>query len=399
MGTRIHAHALNQSAKLVLNAHISYMPVMVGMRLFVTTFVLSVSSDFASLGIFRFAMFAALWLVFFLIAPLCKKYGYLHFYRAGFALSLLFFLAIAILGGETSQYLVSTGILLGVAAGFYWLPYHLYKMALSQRESRLTYFAFENTAFQIVSVVFPVLLGWLIWEMKNYFGFFLLCTLLLLAGFLLSRSFKMIPVRPVVPYNLGAFARCVMGSSDLRNIYRSTFFMGIGLYGALDILLAAVIFAATGSELKLGIVASILPVLSAAISFLMKSVPASRYRRTALLSGVVLAAASLLVLREVTFFSSVAFAVIYAMAAQPISILHNLYLHNVIDRNAEFASHIPEHFVAFESALELGRLLGFSMFFLLPGMALDGAALKLIFAGLCLTPVAAVYFLNKSRID
>ena len=399
MVNRDHAQNLNLTARQVLSAHVSYMPVMVGIRLFVTTFVLSVAGDFAAIGIFRFAMFIALALVFVVIAPLCKRSGHIHFYRAGFALSLIFFLALALLGERTGQYLISTGILLGIAAGLYWLPYHLFKMALSRRQCRLTYFSFENTAFQIVSVIFPVLLGWLIYEMKSYVGFFVLCTVLLMAGFLLSRSFKMMPLPQAASYSLRAFAGRVMGDAGLRNIYRATFFMGAGLYGALDILIPAVIFAATGSELKLGVISSILPVLSAAISLLMKNVPASRYSRTGIFSAIVMMMGSLLLVQEVTFFSCVAFAVIYAICYQPISILHNLYLHNVIDRNQELACYAAEHFVFFESVLELGRLLGFALFFFLPGMELNGAALKVIFVLLSLTPLAAMCFLSRSRID
>lgn len=375
------------------------MPVMIGMRLFVTTFVLSVSNDFASLGIFRIAMFAAVWGAFFVLAPFCKRRGYLLVYRVGFALSLLFFVLIAALGEDTRQYLVLTGVFLGVSVGAYWLPYHLYKMALSRRDSRLTYFSYESSVFQLVNILCPILLGWLIWSTGSYVWFFLLCSVLLYAGFALSGMLETIPAGSLSSYNLRAFAALVRGSPDLRSIYRATFFMGLGMYGALDILVAAVIFSALGSELRLGVVASVLPVFSAVASFMMQKARPSYYRSISLASACALFAASGLLVLDISAVTVVLYSLIYAVSTQPLTILHQLYLHNVIDKNPDFAARIPEHFVTFESALELGRVMGFMLFLFLPGIDVNSSAVLTVFIILSASSIPAAYFVTRTGID
>ena len=185
-----HAKELSQSARLLLATHTSYLPIAVGFKIFVSSFLLTATADIAGLGVFRLAFFVSLWATFLITARYCKESGILPFYQLSFILTLLFFLLLMSLGHHARDYLLLTGMTAGVAAGLYWMPYHIYKMALSGRSSRLTFFATENIITQITGVIVPIVFGWLIWRMTSYVGFFVLCAALSVAGIFFSTKIE-----------------------------------------------------------------------------------------------------------------------------------------------------------------------------------------------------------------
>ena len=394
-----HAAPLNQRAKLTIAAHGTYIPTWIAARIFLGTYLITVTGSFFSVAIFHLASSIALCITFYLVAPSCKQHGLLKKFRAGLMLCVVFFLYLAVTKENIGSQLIVAGLLFGTANGFYWFPYHLYKMTMSVPTSRLTYFAYENNLAQALHLVLPAFFGWLIWTRQSYIGLFILLAVFASIGCIISSKLESRGKRFEKEYSLRRLIELTKEHPELLRMYLANTFMGMTIWGTLSVFVPILMYLATGSELDLGIYASLLPIIVIVINLLVKRIPKNNYGKVALLSASILMLGTFLIIWESSEINIMIFWVLVVLCSAPLGLLQALFSHNVIEKTEELSQYIPEHFVFLEVGLTVGRLIGYSLLFFLAELSITSVALQSVLFVLTVPTLLAAWVLMKTDID
>ena len=272
-----HAAPLNRNAWLTLAGGACFTPIEIGNRIFISSFLISVSSQIGTLGSFNLAVACGMALAILLGGGYCKRGGMLRVFRLGFVFALVFFTTAGVLRERLALALVPAGFVLGLSVGSFWIAYHLYRMKIVAREARLTLFSRSGAIIYLENLIFPVFFGWLISSTDSYVPFFLFCAVLLVLGFFTSSLLEEKRDGWQGAYDLNGFLRQAWRDPNLRKMYMAGFFMGLSLWGVLDIMAPLFVYLKTGSTLLLGISASVVPIFGMAASWLTRRIPARHY--------------------------------------------------------------------------------------------------------------------------
>jgi YQGE family putative transporter len=388
---------LPRSAWMALIAHTSYLPIFLGANLFISAFIISLTKDLATIALFRGVSFVLCVAVFFLIGSLCKAGRYLLFYRLGFVLSAISLTLLAYLREESAKYLIFVAIIYGAGSGCYWLSYHLYKIMLSAPSVRMRYYSFEQTIWQIIKIIFPVIFGYFIWRSQSYPLFFSVCVAMLVVGFFVTQKLKLQKPISNDHFQPVEFIKKAIKIPEIRRSYLVCGVVGIGVWGTLDILVPMIIFLKTGSELSLGFVTAFLPVTAIITVQLFHKLNKDKIDRISISLSFILPIASLPLLLEVNLLTLIFHGIVTAIVTVLVSILNAAKTHSILESFPEFKSSLVEHFCWLEAALLCGRLIGLIPYYFLQGVSADSQLLVFILFFLSLSAPLAAIMLVKIR--
>lgn len=380
-----------------LSAHATYLPINVGTRFFLSSFLVVSAQTIGAVALFRFVLNLVSSIVFFLAAPWCKRGGMLNCFRLGLVMSSVTFMAFASLGdvSPTLTKIALLGLLYGVGHGLYWLAYNLVRAELTRLQVRFRYLAYENILREVIAILIPLCLGALIWGSGSYLSYFVLSFTIPLLGVLLSSRLRAPQNGPPQRYDLATYSRMALRNKDVRRLYLTSVLSGASLNGTLDTLVPVVVFVTQRSELKLGLVGSLLPVTAIMASWLVRRLSARAYANLAVVSALVLFGATVLLTMHVSVWTVAIYSLLSAACMVPVALYHATLTLNILDHHPELRTHSSEHFVLEHLFMNIGRCSGMALIFFIPGTAFDspwGRGILIIIAAL---GVAAAVVLRR----
>ena len=130
---------------------------------FLVLYFLTISnSNIIPLGIYKLVAVISIWLVMFFTRNYCKSKGRIKFLRLGIILYFLYFLTIIILREKIVDYIYIIGVLYGVEEGFYYCVYNMIESDGVANEDRTKYIGSYTFVKNIITILFPILFGYLI---------------------------------------------------------------------------------------------------------------------------------------------------------------------------------------------------------------------------------------------
>lgn len=356
--------------RLLLLGHSTYVPLMVAAELFLMTFVLRSTADVAALVPFRIGTFLAITVVFITGGIILVKAGFLWVYRTGFLGLLTLFIGLIFWGEAAGKHLFLFGSVYGIGLGAYWVSYHIYKMGMTSRVTRVVYLSNESLIGQCANIVAPAFFGWLIALGGGYLWFFVFAAMLAVAGFVVSEWMEQ--HRPVQDYRLDlrGYLQILRRDRQIRWLLFSMFMSGFGMWGGLTLFVRLLMFLAVHTEMMLGLAASVLPLFPLATVWIVRHSPHHRYRAYALGCGALMMIAPVSLIWGSSPLAVLTYAVIITTFTAPSMVIISLAGHNLIDRSPELKQYTVVHFVVMESVLNVGRVLSMLPFVWISGMSL-----------------------------
>lgn len=354
-------------------------------------------------------------MVFILIARHCKERGLLTIFRAGLIAYLLFVLSCAYFSASTLNAALSFGLLYGLAAGLYWLPYHLFKFEVIKPELRLKFFSYEGLIERTLGIICPALFGWLIaitGSLTLLFG--ILATLFALSLTLLYGLKSEKPVERT-KYDLYALISSLTKLPDLIKVLSASLLFGATFLGVIDVLLVLFIYkefesffsnSLGQSHLFLGLLFSALPLLEIAAAYGIRHFKSSNFPTILVTLSLLLLVFSVLLLFSPTFSALLAFQVAFSISVPVLIILQNVYSFNVLERSKEALTRKVEFFVLREIMLGIGRPLGFIISLICLSFApsitsqtiMTNPAVAWLLVGLCALNFIGVLIIKSVRL-
>ena len=135
---------------------------------FLVSFIMQVNVDepisatLVSIALYYISLYAVMFIAYTLLGYLVDRSNRIGYYRAGILFKGAFIVVIIFLGRDLAQNTILAGAFIGLSEAFYYSSYNVLKGEIIPRTHADKYITVSNILKKVISIVFPILIGYLI---------------------------------------------------------------------------------------------------------------------------------------------------------------------------------------------------------------------------------------------
>ncbi|GMA62269.1 hypothetical protein [Alicyclobacillus fastidiosus] len=222
---------------------------------FVNIFVFKVDHSFAAIAWYNLPIFVLLPFTFVFAAWIAQRTSTAMALRIGIGLHALFYAVTLFIGERAAHMPWALGVLMGLAAGFYWLAFDVLSVEFTDKGGHEPFFGTHGVLTSVANVIAPPIAGWLISRedvflggLSGYHIVFGISFALFIGATFFSFRLRSDPMshlhlrRGLQALRKASWMR-LMAASSIYGLREGVFMFLIGL----------LVYVATGSEMKLGV--------------------------------------------------------------------------------------------------------------------------------------------------
>ena len=341
------------------------------LELFLSTFLIAHIYSFSSdlydyifkVSIYEVVTYSVMLVTYFMASKIVCKTNRISVYRVSTLIWGSFVVFTVFYGENLANLIWLAGILLGLARGVYWASYNVLKQEMIGKRKMSNFSTYTKVIEKIVSIVFPITLGALI-EVASYSNtaiiVLVLCIVQIAMSFIVKSKHPKNSDFKLKPY----FKRLKDGSElskRLKFLYLSAF-----VYGANTIvstLIYVCIMIQFGSNLSLGIITSIIAIVTLTAAYLIgKHTKEGKRNALYIISAIVPILSVVLFI----FVPSKATIIIlnFAISVSGIvfKLIYDIYRNKFLKEYGRYDD-IAEHQGVFEAVLAISRIVTYLILF------------------------------------
>lgn len=330
---------------------------------FVNIYLWKQTGKYSDLALYNLAIVILQPLTFILAGRWAKKIDRVIVLRIGVICLALFYLSVLVAGTKASTYLLLLGGLLGVGYGFYWLAYNVLTFEITEPETRDFFNGFLGILSSMGGMIGPIAAGIIITRFARFTGYTIVfgisLALFALAVFL---SFSLKPRPAKGKYDFKRIMEERRQNENWRLVTNAHFFQGLR-EGTFIFVISVFVYISTGSEMALGTYGLLNSGISFVAYFLASRLIKKNFRKKAILiGGLLLYAAVILIVWEVTYAKLLIYASIIAIAYPLLLVPYISTTYDVIGQGWKAAEMRIEYIVVREVFLNIGRVVSILTF-------------------------------------
>ncbi|WP_066370450.1 MFS transporter [Neobacillus fumarioli] len=330
---------------------------------FVNIYLWKQTGSYVDIALYNLSIVVLQPLTFILAGRWAKKIDRVIVLRIGVIFLSLFYLTVLIAGTRAAAYLLLLGSLLGIGYGFYWLAFNVLTFEITEPETRDFFNGFLGTLSSFGGMIGPLAAGLIITNFEKFTGYTIVFGLslgLFALAVVLSFFLKRRPAEG--KYYFKRIIEERKRNENWRLITNAHFFQGLR-EGVFLFVISVFVYISTGSEMALGTFG----LLNSGISFIAYFL-ACRYikknfrKKAILIGGLLLYAAVLIIVWEVTYTKLLIYAAMIAVAYPLLLVPYMSTTYDVIGVGWKAAEMRIEYIVVREVYLNLGRIVSILSF-------------------------------------
>lgn len=333
---------------------------------FVLYFMTLSNNNIVPFGLYKLISITVLYITIFLLRNKCKTNNRINLLRIGLLLYLVYFLLILLLRENIVKYMYLIGILYGLQEGFYFSVFNIFESDSISNFERPKYNGNCRTMSNILSIIFPLLLGGLI-TISNYSTSFIIIICLITSLILISFAIKDIKIKESKKTNLRAYYQIVKKNKALQNIYNANIFSGLTYSsGAFLSIITIYIIKVCNSSMSLGIYTSIIAFIVAFIAFLFGHVIKKKmYIKIIYITMFMSVLGLVLLIFKCNYVTIILFSLLAKISWEFIYLVNLTSQGNLTNIEEIKNDYKVEFYQFFELSLFIGRIISFSIFLLI----------------------------------
>ncbi|MFL0252349.1 MFS transporter [Clostridium neuense] len=362
-------------------------------NIFTNVFFWKETNNLIVIAIYNLIIYLVTPTMFLVSGFFAKKKNPVSSLRIGLIVYSIFYALILYIGGKGKIYIYLLGMINGIAAGFYWLPFNVLCFDFTSINNRDTFNGFNGGIGGVASIIGPITAAYIISRFRGFLGyrivFFISFIIFIILAFISSifkhdsssgkLNMKKVLVSDRMEWSVARKANFLWGFRD------STMMFLINIL-AIQIL---------KSELNLGILALIAALITSGSCVLVQKIIKPERRKIAVLIGTIGAFIStLIIVLRMNRISIFAYSIVDAFCIPFFMIQLYSATFNVIDVMDDEDSRI-EYMISRDFMLNGGRAISASLLIILLTFfgGINVIRVYLIFLGV--VPILSGYFLTK----
>jgi YQGE family putative transporter len=365
-------------------------------NVFVNVFLWKKSNDFVLIAVYNLMHYLFSPISFILAGWLSKKKNGTWPLRVGILLFTLFFILILFLRDTVTLYAHYFGILFGLAAGFYWLAFHILSFDFTSTQNRDTFNGFNGSVVGIANAIAPFTAAFIIHRADDLVGYTIvfaislsLFVILILVSFLLQSEH----------YGEHLDFKKVFRNHKKDWIHLKRAIMCWGLRDVVILFLIIIlIYQTTGSELILGKFTFLAYLLSSLAYVVEQKIIKPKRRILSLhLGASFLFIAVIGLVFDINLYFLLFYIIIDALSMPFFIVPVTSAAFNIIDQSHE-KEFRTEYIINRELGLNLGRTLSVTLLILLLTFFNQDHTLNYFLLFIGSAQIFALYFLKKLNV-
>lgn len=334
--------------------------------IFVTTFLISyiysISTNYVTnIGLFYASNYFSMMVFYLLISTIIDRTDRVTFYRLAIVVRAVFIICVVFWGASLAKYVIVAGLLHGFSEACYWVSYNLMKNELVSRHAVAKYSSWQQATCEITNIIVPITLGKIIDSSK-----FSTCAYIIIAisAIELILSIFIKSKRPEnSSFSLRGFIKDVKNKGYEGKLVMWIVIIG-GMYGFTNVLTTLktiIIMFEFGSEFSLGIITSIVAVVTLLVIVLIKKFTKIGNRAVIFWISALLPIPATFLL---VFWVSKTSIIIYSFVNAICLVIHAMsydVIRNIILKKLNLFDDIAEFQCSIECYMELSRVLIFTI--------------------------------------
>ena len=361
--------------------------------IFVTTFLISyiysISTNYViNIGLFYACNYFSMMVFYFLISTIIDKTDRVTFYRLAILVRAVFIICVVYWGAKLAEFVVLAGILHGFSEACYWCSYNLMKNELVPKRAISRYSGLQFIICEITNITVPIILGGIIDSSK-----FSTCAYIVVAIGVLE-LFLSIFIKSKRPensgFNLRGFIKDVKDKGYEGKLVLWIVVIG-GFYGFTNVLTTLktiIIMFEFGSDFSLGIITSIVAVVTLLVIIFIKKFTKTGNRAVLFwISALLPIPATFLLVFNVCKTTIIIYSFINAICM----VIHALsydVIRNIILKKLKLFDDIAEFQCSIECYMEMSRVLVFTIMII---FGIVGAYFGALFTALKIFMCVAIF--------
>ena len=350
---------------------------LVGTRVFLGNYIAKSSGELGLVGEYYLVLYLAQTLTFVVWAKRCKENSFLPLYRLGLLLNVCYFLILGVVQEGLVTYLIPLAFIHGIAQGLFWLPTVEYHIEFSGDKDKGRFFTKLGLTMQGVGILVPITAGWMITRAGGgYASVFYAFAALFAIGFIGSAIFLVRNPGERGKYYFPSVLKVIRGNPEVLKLMGTFFFIGVTIWGTMELFMPLLVYRATGSELALGTIASLFPIIEMGSSIFGGRAKATRRPKIVMVSGALIFCGTLVAAVTLNLGTIIFYAMIFSLSVPSLSVIINTLTAEITRKHSELLHHQTEFIVARELSLGFGRALGYASFFAITHLSTNATPLR-----------------------
>lgn len=320
-------------------------------------------------------------------------------YRFGAIIKTLYIFIIIILGKEIVNYILLIGILYGISTATTGFPYNMIESENVNNKERAKYIGYATTATEIVSLIFPILLGTCI-SLQSYQTTAIFVFVFSIVKIVLTFNVKNKNITDSKT-NLKEFYKIYSKDTYLQKLYLIEFFKGINRYGVMSLVVSLLLIYSTNSELELDSFTSIFSLITIITMYIFGKTYSKKNKKSLLFVSLIVTLISFVtILFEINMTTVLLYNVCYYSIMNILLKITEIDLFDYSNTKLYIDKYNTEYFVFREIFLNTARTLGYILLLILVGFNMNISNLKFIFIFIIFSIIMTIYLslsLNKEK--
>lgn len=333
---------------------------------FVLYFLQVSNNNIIPLGIYKLVAMTVVFLVMFFTRNLCKSKHRVILMRIGIILDFVYFLAIILLREQIVDYMYLIGILYGLEEGFYYCVYNTIESDGVANEERAKFGGSYTAIKSILSVIFPLIFGSMIYTM-GFVNSLLVVLVIVILRIGLSMLFQDRNIPKGKKANIKKYLELIKDNKKVKQMLKVEFFNGI-IYseGAFSYIVTIYIIKIFSDSFSLGVFTSIFSIITCLLGVLFaKCIKKEHYQGIIKISMTFTILALCIMIYKCNMVTVVIFNLFQTFSKTLMDLINTNSQFNISNIDILKKEFKVEYWLSSETTLFVGRVIGSSLFILM----------------------------------
>lgn len=318
------------------------------------------------ISIYNILSYVTISIISLIIGKILKNKYQMDIFRIGMISKFVQLAILIILGNNVINYIWVLAIISGFSTETWSFPLNLFSSELILNEEKKNFVVYKTILNNLVKILVPFILGIVI-NAKSFEVTAVIIFILSIIQILLSLKiqFKMENNSQSKKLNLKKEIDNIRNNSKLKRFYKMKFFKGMAYEGALDTAVTLLIIMSFNSDFSLGIITSIISILTMLSSYLYKKVKTKEKINLLIFSScIIIFISSIMLLFVTNGYTIIIYNLIFGFFLQFIMIGEEVETLKFTNSSVINNTNRVETYVILEMFLNAGRIISYVLLFI-----------------------------------
>ena len=377
---------MSDNAKKLIVLHVIRKIIDIFLGPFLTAYIFKISTDSITMvSLYNIFAYIVIAVFAFLVGRFIKNKYEMQVFRIGMIAKFVQLIILTILGEKIINYIWLVAIISGISTITWYFPLNLFSSTLVAHKEKKEYIVYKTMISNIISVVLPVLFGTFI-SKDSFERTTIIVLILSFIQIIFSFSLKYEKKPETYKFKLVETFKKLIKNKNVVELFKAELILGMTYEGALNTCVTLLIIMAFGHDFSLGVVTSIISVLSIFSAYICKRfINLNNLFKAIVISSVVPLLSTIVLLFVTNNYTIIAYNIIYTFFIQIVSITNDVKTMKLTNSKVINDSNRVEAFVLFEMFLGMGRIISYILL-LLVGLSKQQFLLNvlIIFLTICI---------------